>query len=424
MKGHEQSASTSSSASILLPRTGVKHSDAGKESPVSGNLFTKKSVKRVHCPDEKSEVFFWDAGTPGFGLRALKSGRRSWIYQYRDRHGRTRRIAIGDESKVSLDAARKMARKHAEEVAQGGNPSAERKAKRGASKVSELVDAYLDHAARRQRPRSFQETERHLRRHATPLHHEVVDAVRRRNVASLLEDVAEESGPIAANRLRAALSAMWTWGLRTGRIEGEINPVSFTIVRPEKARDRTLTDSEIRAIWSATDGDGDYSRIVRLLLLTGCRRDEIGSLRWDEVKEDRIVIASDRMMGEMANEIPILPLISAALPDRPDNADGSVFGRRGTGFSGWSKSKAAIDAKLEKAIGPLPRWTLHDLRRTFSTRLHDAGVEPIVVESLLAHKQQGVAAVYNRATLWEAKREALYRWHSLLESIIPYFQKK
>jgi integrase len=99
-----------------------------------------------------------------------------------------------------------------------------------------------------------------------------------------------------------------------------------------------------------------------------------------------------------------------------------VFGRRkgagGVGFSGWSKCKERLDAKLAGAGHVLPQWGLHDLRRTMSTKLHDAGVAPHVVEALLAHKQPGVAAVYNRASFRQAKREALAAWHGLLEGIV------
>jgi integrase len=212
---------------------------------------------------------------------------------------------------------------------------------------------------------------------------------------------------------------LWSWGLRTGRIEAETNPVSFTIRQPEVSRERTLNDAEIQAIWRATDGDDDYSRIVRLCLLTGCRRDELGGLRWDEVHPDRLVVGANRMKGGVAHEIPILPMLTAAVPARPDGREAScVFGRRETGFSGWSKSKKALDEKIVRAGFEIAQWGLHDLRRTFSTRLHDAGVEPIVIEALLAHKQQGVAAVYNRASFREAKRAALTRWHSMLTNIL------
>jgi integrase len=380
--------------------------------------FTKVNVARMRCPPGVREAFFWDASCRGFGMRVLDSGRRSWIFQYRDEHKRTRRIALGDVSAVSLDAARAAARQHAATVTQGGNPSVQRKTRRRNASLLDVVDAYLSDVKARQRPRSYKETERNLRRHAAPLHHERVESIQRRDVSALLERIKSESGPIAANRVRAALSALWTWGLRTGRIEADANPVTFTIRQPEKSRERTLTDAEIKTIWSATEGDDDYSRIVRLCLLTGCRRQEVGGLRWYEIDQDRLAIGATRMKGGIAHEIPILPMIAAALPCKPEASQDCVFGRWGTGFLGWSKSKKALDARMAQAGINVPPWGLHDLRRTFSTRLHDAGVEPIVIEALLAHKQQGVAAVYNRASFRDAKRAAFERWHSILQSIL------
>jgi integrase len=116
-----------------------------------------------------------------------------------------------------------------------------------------------------------------------------METVQRRTIAALLKRVKEKSGPLAANRVRAALSALWTWSLRTGRIDSDSNPVSFTLRQAEKPRERTLTDDELKAIWKATGGEDDYDRIVRLCLLTGCRREEIGRLRWDEIEKDGLV---------------------------------------------------------------------------------------------------------------------------------------
>jgi integrase len=159
-----------------------------------------------------------------------------------------------------LDAARQATRQHAATVAKGGNPSVERKAKRQAVRVFDLIEAYLRHAKDSQRARSYKETERHLLRHSSPLHYERVEAVHRRDIAELLEKVAKQSGPVAANRVRAALSALWSWGLRSGLIEVDSNPVAFTVRRPERARERTLTDAELKAIWKATEGDGEIGR--------------------------------------------------------------------------------------------------------------------------------------------------------------------
>jgi hypothetical protein len=103
------------SAEVIQLPTGNR-----KRTVSQGRPFTKASISKMRCPPGKSEAFFWDANCGGFGLRALSSGRRSWIFQYRDEHKRTRRIALGDVSAVSLDAARDAARQHAARVTQGG----------------------------------------------------------------------------------------------------------------------------------------------------------------------------------------------------------------------------------------------------------------------------------------------------------------
>src|SRR4029078_8013756 len=96
--------------------------------------FTKATVRKMLCSAGQQERLFWDSSLRGFGIRALRTGRRSWIYQYRDEHARTRRMVLGDVSAVSLEAARQKAAS----VAQGANPSAERKRKRTAGTVIEV----------------------------------------------------------------------------------------------------------------------------------------------------------------------------------------------------------------------------------------------------------------------------------------------
>jgi len=418
MTVHNHSGAAPISASTLLPPVEVIEHPSLNQARREVGAFTKASIAKMRCRAGQREAFFWDRACRGLGLRALSSGKRSWVYQYRDEHRRTRRIVLGDVSAVNLEAARASARQHAAAVTQGANPSVQRKSRRAAPTVLEMVDAYLRHAKTRQRSRSYTETQRHLRQHAARLHHDRAESIQRRDISALLDGVAKNSGPTAANRTRAALSAMWSWALRTGLVDADTNPVAYTIRQVERSRERTLADAELKAIWAATAGDNDYDRIVRLLLLTGCRREEIGGLRWEEVGENWLLIGGERMKGAITHEISLLAAIAAALPERPENAEGCVFGRRGSGFSGWSKAKRALDARIAKAGMTIAPWTLHDLRRTFSTRLHDAGVEPIVVEALLAHKQQGVAGVYNRASFREAKQRALAQWYEILSAIL------
>src|SRR5262249_25968276 len=130
MSRHEYSASTIASASTSLPSADVIQLPIAKPTRARSGSFTKATLRSMQCPPGQAEKFFWDAGCRGFGVRALRSGRRSWMYQYRDEHGRTRRVTLGDVSAVSLEDARDAARRTAASVAQGSNPSADRKKKR------------------------------------------------------------------------------------------------------------------------------------------------------------------------------------------------------------------------------------------------------------------------------------------------------
>ena len=150
MTSQKQSASTPSFASTVLPSAEVIEFRAARRTAQQPRSFTKISLSKMHCPQGKQEALFWDANCRGFGLRALGSGRRTWIYQYRDEHKRTRRIALGDVSAVGLDAARQAARQHAASVTRGANPSVERKGKKSAPSVLKIIEPYS--AARQDAP--------------------------------------------------------------------------------------------------------------------------------------------------------------------------------------------------------------------------------------------------------------------------------
>ncbi|MCK1711402.1 integrase arm-type DNA-binding domain-containing protein [Bradyrhizobium sp. 143] len=223
MSRHESSASHLRSASALLPSAEVIRLPATKKKAreVDRNVFTKATVRKMCCPRGQNEKFFWDTDCRGLGIRALSSGRRSWIFQYRDEHGRTRRMVLGDLSVVGLDDAREEARRKAASVTHGANPSVERKAKRNAGTILELIEIYLSQAKARLRPRSYRETERNLRKHSASLHHERVEAVRRRDIwlhtsrPTLQRQRSDGSGPefvqLSARRIGYRKSAVERW---------------------------------------------------------------------------------------------------------------------------------------------------------------------------------------------------------------------
>jgi integrase len=379
---------------------------------------TKTIVGKLVCPAGQTEAFHWDAEVKGLGLRVYPSGRKTWVLQYRDAGGRTRRTPIGQAPSIDPAAARKLAGDQLRRIAGGANPSAERRQARKAATVADVFETYLIHAEKEQRSSSFDQTRRNLRKYAARLHREAATDIDRAGVSGLHQRLATDAGRVQANRVLASISAAWVWALRTGLVTGD-NPAAYVPKFTEQERDRVLAPTEIRFIWQCTEGLSNYDRIVRVLLLTACRRQEIGGMRRNEIEEDLLIVSGARMKRGRAHEVPLTPLALAQLPKR--EGDGCVFSPSDVGFDGWSAAKKALDKRIADLASPLFPWGLHDLRRTFSTMAHERGLaEPHIIEAVLAHEgaQSGVAGVYNRAAYRDQKRAALTAWANVVSEMV------
>ena len=377
----------------------------------------------------------WDAGhreaVKGFGVRRQR-GDPVYVIKYRV-FGRQRFVTIGRHgSPWTPDKARREAKRLLGLVADGKDPQAEKIEARAkaADTLGRVMDDYLKHAKKKQKPRSYAETERHLLTNWKPLHSVSVFHLRRRQVAARLAETETERGRVTAARARAALSAMFNWAIREG-FDIAANPVLGTNRPPEpKSRERVLADRELAEIWRGCRDD-DYGRIIKLLMLTGQRRNEVGGMRWSEIDGDTWTIPGTRTKNHREHVVP-LPDFALALIDaspRRTNCD-YVFGdgprRKGDdhrGFSGWSKAKAALDKRIVGTRRKMAKlnWRLHDLRRTAATVMADRlGVLPHIVEVILNHlggHRAGVAGIYNRAKYEAEMRKALQAWAEHVETI-------
>jgi integrase len=371
---------------------------------------TSKNIAELKLPVGSKDAVWWDDEISGFGIRIREGGSRTWIYRYRS-GSKQRSYILGSAKSVPLIVARKNASTLEARVRIGEDPALEKQTARLEAEhtFEALAGQYLEKRQKEWRPKSYSEYNRHLMSYAKPLHRFPITTVSQRNIANLLNSIAEESGVVTSNRVRATLSALFSWILGEGIRLPEGNVVSYTNKHKETPRDRVLSDAEIRAIWKACLNNG-FGAIVKLLLLTGQRKSEIGSLQWKEVHHEQIVLPAERTKNRRTHILPLSDPVKAILDQFRDTGRVYVFGRYDTGFQGWHIAKDELDARTSPL---LPAWTLHDLRRTAATRMADLGVQPHIIEAVLNHAsghKGGVAGIYNRATYDKEKREALALW--------------
>jgi integrase len=256
--------------------------------------------------------------------------------------------------------------------------------------------------------------------------------LRRSDVSRMLDKIADERGLVMADQTLAFLRKALNW--YAGKDDGFNSPIVRGMVRTkprERARTRVLSDDEIRIVWPLLDRAGTFGALVKALLLTAQRRDEVARMSRMEIGSDGIwAIPAERYKTKKSNFVPLSRAALAVINSQPRNERcENVFPSRvGTPFSGFGKSKAALDravlaemkrqSKLGAKVEPLPNWTLHDLRRTAKTLMARAGVRPDISERVLGHVIAGVEGVYDRHSYADEKRDALEKLASMIERIL------
>jgi integrase len=382
---------------------------------------TQRLVDSLTLPVGKIDAVYYDDELPGFGLRLRAGGGRGFVVQYKlgTKH---RRMTLGSTAQIRLDAARDRARDILAAVRLGHDPAGDKQEARvrAADTCAAVVQRYLARAKERLRARSYSAAEHALLNLWKPLQTLSIAKVDRRTVAAHLGTIVDARGPAAADRARAVLSAFFVWAMREGLVE--TNPVIGTN-RPNKSkgRERVLTKDELRQIWQAA-GDGAFGVIVKLLILTGQRRAEIGSLRWSEIDPvGRLIrLEAARVKNGKAHDVPLSAPAMALLQAIAGGTDTGnfVFGRSAVGFTGFGAPKKDLElrlgaARVDAGDEPMTPWVIHDIRRSVATHMAELGVQPHIIEAILNHTsghKAGVAGIYNRATYEREKRQALDLW--------------
>lgn len=436
----------------------------------SAKALTIMSVKGTKATAARQEIP--DGLLPGFYLVIQPSGTKSWALRYRH-EGKPRKMTIGpviiDRTEpidglpalgeaMTLPEARTAARRALQTIAEGIDPGKVKKlAVEAVVAARKTDDQYLAEAMAVEfiqkyampKNRSWNETQRQFRKSITGWRDEEsgeehkgpwwgwdVRDIRKRDIVKLLDGISDGGSPISANRIFATLSVWFSWMVgRDKLMSSPMTGLKKTAV--ESARDRVLTDNEIRLFWKAASADTyPFSHLWRLMFLTGQRRGEVSGMEWKELTlsgdQPHWIIPKERSKNKRPNHVPLtIEAVKILKSITREDQSPLVFTTNGeTAVSGFSKSKKRLEEAMlatmhkeavEAGRSPedcsLEQWGLHDLRRTCATSMARLGVSIHIVEALLNHVSgtvSGVAAVYNRFDYIAEKRSALEQWEDFL----------
>jgi integrase len=408
-----------------------------------------------------------DGACPGLHLVIQPTGAKSWALRYRRPDKRTAKLVLGSVfdlaagepetppvigGHLTLAAARRLVAELRHQIAQGRDPGATHFAQREVARAS-FADRskntfdiaardFIDQHASKKTRRWYEQARllgirpsdltllpkglahRWAKRPVAEIGghdiHSIVDETRRNGAPGL---VRRSNAPTEA-RARAMLSGlskMFAWLVQNRRLTQ--NPCAG-VHRPDtpKARDRVLSDAEILKFWKAVDEEPIiFAAPLKLLLLTGCRLNEVAAMQLAELTDDRAMwtIPGARTKNHRAHTVPLPQLAQEILQNALVQGAQSTLAFSTTGISpvsGWSKVKKRLDLRMS-----IPHWRLHDLRRTAATGMGEIGIPPHIVEAALNHvsgTKAGVAGVYNRALYTTEKKAALARWAEHVQAIV------
>jgi len=389
-------------------------------------------------PNPKKRIEIADGAVSGLYLVVQPSGSRSWAVRYRH-HGRPAKLTLGPYPRMGLSDARDGAKEALRLVSEGKSPTADRvtlaRLKRlpapdGGREFATVLDRFIA-SQRTKGRRSTDKVKALLDKDATAFwQHRQIDTITAADVVERIEAIVHRGSPVAASRFRAWVSKLFNFAVKAQLCPD--NPARLTespVDAKARQRKRKLDDRELVLVWKAADQLGyPFGTAVQLLILTGQRRDEVCAVPLRELDLDGKlwVIAPSRAKNKVEHLVPLsgvaLDLLVRSAPEI--EGCGYLFTTNGrTAISGFSKWKKLLDVAVAEANGgtPIPHWTLHDLRRTFSSGWARLRIPTEVTERALNHTSGsfgGIAGVYNLHDYEFERRAAMEAWGRHVSSLI------
>ena len=354
---------------------------------------------------------FSDPQLPGHYIRVTPSGGKSFAVVTRDPNGKQIWHTIGSTALHKIAEARELARDAIKAIKAGEDRG-------GPETFSTVAEQWLTRHVVAKGLRSEDHIRRCLALHVLPAWgSRDFTSIKRRDVAALLDHIEDNGGPVMATKVLAFISGISNW--YSTRNDDYVSPVTRGMRRSstkERARERILSDDEIRAMWGAADKHDVFGALIKMLLLTGQRREKVATMRWQDVSVDGVwtIPAEAREKGN-AREL-VLPEAALEVIRARAKVESNpyIFAGRTTGpLRNFYTGKERFDADVKMAP-----WTIHDLRRTAKSLMARAGVRPDISERVLGHVITGVEGTYDRHSYREEKAHALKALAGLIDSIL------
>jgi integrase len=359
---------------------------------------TKRAVDAAKA--RKTDSYLWDTELPGFGVKVTPAGRKVYLVQYRlgGRKGRTRRVTIGQHGQITPTFARDEAKRLHGAIATGRDPAAERDKAKADRSVAAVLDQFMtEHVRPKLKPSTAEGYQRVARLYVLPsLGRYSIADVKRTDIARLHYEM--RSKPYQANSTLAILSKFFGWAEKHGLRPDGSNPCRHVEKYREGRRERFLSQAELGRLGDALrEAEQEKScspwiiAAIRLLTLTGARRNEILTLRWEHVSEEHeSLLLPDSKTGRKTIRLnaPALALLHEIprLHGNPYVICGERPGRHLVNVEKpWRRIRAA--AKLDDV-------RLHDLRHSFASVGAASGQSLVIIGKMLGHSQPATTARY------------------------------
>jgi len=385
---------------------------------------TAKKVENIRPTKDRQEI---PAGPPG-GLMLIlhPTGKKVWALRYRYR-GVPAKYTLGGYPVITLARAREKAIEALADLDRGIDPR--EKPAEGADAVTVVAEEWLKRKVAG--TRTAHEVERMLRKEIVePWKKKRMSEIEKPDVLRVLDRIVDRGAPVTANRVLSMMKRWFGWAKERGYIE--TSPVA-DMKRPavEKSRDRVLSEDELRAVWTAAGTlDYPYGGWLQMVILTAQRRTEVASMRWTHINEDKALwtLPAESTKAGRVHDVPLSGAAMQILRGLPRFANGDyVFTHNGgRHMRTYYEAKRIVDAAIAEAGTKLPRWTIHDLRRTAATLMAGHGVLPHILSSILGHSAAAavstmpsstVTKIYNRYAYLEERRQALEAWAQYVVSL-------